>query len=256
MYISELIGEYFGRSPAKSVKYACAYNAQPKRIAKAIGKPLAIGQIVFDAYWEKAKPLALFKTAVQKYWETQGQKKFIKGIDGRKIPIRSKGNCVNSAFQSAGVICAKRAMVIHERKLHEKGLTVDFFKDDWKNKTYSQQLIAYHDESNGEVSKSEVTMKTFKIRPWSDEVHNLPNGKTQTDKELAHEEAEALAKAYKDSQENYSEVGHTDTHYYTGYCLAGVLAVESVKEAGEYYKLNVPLSAGYNLGRHWGMVHS
>lgn len=111
------------------------------------------------------------------------------------------------------------------------------------------------DEAQGEVSKSEVTMKTFKIRHWTEEVHTLPNGKTKTDEELAHEEAKALAIAYKDSQENYSEVGHTDTHYYTGYCLAGVLAVESVREAGEYYNLNVPLSAGYNLGRSWAMTH-
>lgn len=255
VYISELIGEQFSRGSAKNVKYGCSYNSQPKRVAKTIGKPLAVGQVVFDAFWEKAKPLALFKTAAQKYWETTGQKRFIKGIDGRKIPIRSKGNCVNSAFQSAGVICAKRAMVIHEQKLRANGLIVDFFKDDWRNSVYSQQLIAYHDESNGEVSRSEVTMKTFKIRPYTDEVHALPNGKTKTDEELAHEEAKALALAYKDSQCNWSEVGHTATHYYTGYCLTGALAVESVRESGEYYKLNVPLSAGYNLGRTWAGVH-
>jgi hypothetical protein len=31
----------------------------------------------------------------------------------------SKGNVINTAFQSAGVICAKRAMVLHEKYLKD-----------------------------------------------------------------------------------------------------------------------------------------
>ena len=86
---------------------------------------------------------------MQLYWETIGQKKFLLGIDGRKLPIRSKGNVINTAFQSAGVICAKRAMVIHEQKLKAAGMLIDFWKDDWKNKDFVQQLIAYHKQNCG-----------------------------------------------------------------------------------------------------------
>lgn len=142
--ISEILGRTFPRSTAKNVKYGCSYNAQVARVAKTVGCSLEDAQIIFDTFWEQAFPLKQLKENMQKYWETKGQKKFLLGIDGRKLPIRSKGNVINTAFQSAGVICAKRAMVIHERYLKEEGMYVDFFRDDWKDADFCQQLIAYH----------------------------------------------------------------------------------------------------------------
>lgn len=142
--ITGILGRDFPRSTSKNVKYGCSYNAQPARVAKTVGCDLATGQIIFDAFWEQAYPLKQLKENMQKYWETTGGKKFLLGIDKRKLPIRSKGNVINTAFQSAGVICAKRAMVIHYLKLRAEGLTVDFWKDDWKNLSFVQQLIAYH----------------------------------------------------------------------------------------------------------------
>lgn len=142
--ISEIIGRDFGRQTAKNVKYGCTYGAQAAKVAKTIGSDMATGNQVFDAFWEAADPLAKLKVALQKYWENVGGKKFILGIDGRKVPTRSQHAILNSLFQSAGVICAKRAMVIHDRKLRAEGLRVDFFKDDWRNKLFCQQMIAYH----------------------------------------------------------------------------------------------------------------
>lgn len=142
--ISQIIQRDFGRSPAKSVKYGCTYGAQAKKVAKTIGSSLQVGEAVFSAFWEAADPLNSLKKRLAHYWENTGGKKFILGIDGRKVPTRSAHAILNSLFQSAGVICAKRAMVIHDRKLKGEGLGVDFFKDDWKNKEFCQQLIAYH----------------------------------------------------------------------------------------------------------------
>lgn len=142
--ISEMIAQIFSRGNAKSVKYGASYGAQGAKIAKIVGCNLLTGQAIFDAFWAAAFPLAELKERLTQYWETKGEKKFILGIDGRKIPTRSKHALINSLFQSAGVICAKRAMVIHDKKLKEQGLAVDFWQDDWKNKSFCQQLIAYH----------------------------------------------------------------------------------------------------------------
>jgi len=127
-----------------SVTGNCSYNAQAARVAKIVGCDLHTAQIIFDAFWVQASPLKELKENMQKYWETTGQKKFLLGLDGRKLPIRSKGNVINTAFQSAGVICAKKAMVIHDRKLKEHGFIVDLFSEDYKQKTFAQQMIAYH----------------------------------------------------------------------------------------------------------------
>jgi hypothetical protein len=142
--VAAMIGQTFTRQNAKPVKYACAYGAQPKRVAKTVGCSEALGKLIHGAYWDAAKPLALLGEKLKEYWTEKGGKKYILGVDGRKIPTRSASALINSLFQSAGVICAKRAMVIHDRKLEAAGLKVDFWKDDWKSKKFVQQLIAYH----------------------------------------------------------------------------------------------------------------
>ena len=228
-YITGIIGKEFPRGTAKSVKYGCSYNAQPKRVSKIVGCDLSTAQVIFDAFWDKASPLKELKENMQKYWETTGNKKFLLGLDKRKLPIRSKGNVINTAFQSAGVICAKRAMVIHDRKLRESCLTVDFFRDDWKNLSYSQQMIAYHDEAQLEVTKDLVKFKLFKT--------------------------EQEAKDFRKNNPEWGEVSHTDKGYYCAYSLPGVLATQAVKEAGEYYNLNVELTAGYIVHKNWAGCH-
>lgn len=231
-YITELLGRPFPRGTAKNVKYGCSYNAQVKRVAKTVGCSLEEAQIIFDAFWEKAFPLKQLKEAMQVYWENpkQGNKKFLLGIDGRKLPVRSKGNVVNTAFQSAGVICAKRAMVIHDRMLKAEGLSVDFWKDDWKSKQYCQQMIAYHDEAQSEVSKSLVKFKKFATEEEA-KAFVCPEGKV------------------------WSEIIHNDKGWFRAYCRAGELATMAVTQAGEYYKLNVQLTAGYTVGRNWAETH-
>jgi hypothetical protein len=236
--ITEMLGREFPRQSAKPVKYGCSYNAQPKRVAKTVGCSLEDGNVIFDAFWLQAAPLKLLKEAMQKYWEGPGQKKFIPAIDKRKLPIRSKGNVINSYLQSAGVICAKRAMVMHDKMLEDEGLLVDFFADDWKNKDFCQQMIAYHDEAQYEVRRTAVTFKTFMIG----------------DDEKA---AEKAAKAFKAVQTDkvWSDVGHTDKMYYVAYNRAGELATEAVRMSGEYYNLNVELTAGYMIGTNWATCH-
>lgn len=237
--ISALIGQDFTRQSAKPVKYACAYGAQPKRVAKTVGCSEELGAQIHGAYWDAAKPLALLGEKLKEYWQKTGEKKFILGIDGRKIPTRSASALINSLFQSAGVICAKRAMVIHERKLQAAGLTVDFFRDDWKNMKFVQQLIAYHDEAQMEMHKSLVKWKMVRIPAGDD-------GLKTAEKEL---------KAFKAENPGWSEVGHTATHAYIGKCAAGQLIQEAVVETSRYYNLNVTLAADYILGRSWGECH-
>lgn len=228
--ITEIIGKEFPRNSAKSVKYGCSYNAQVARVAKIVGCDLATAQIIFDEFWTLANPLKELKERMQQYWETTGQKKFLMGLDNRKLPIRSKGNVINSAFQSAGVICAKRAMVIHDRKLKAEGLSVDFFKDDWQTKNYCQQMIAYHDEAQLELTRSLVKFKMFAT--------------------------EGEAKTFSEEGRIWSDVGHAkDGRFFRSWCRAGELAAESVKEAGQYYNLNVELTAGYVVGSGWDNCH-
>lgn len=235
--ISKMLNAVFIRDNAKSVKYGCTYGAQAAKVAKIIGSDNATGMLVFDAFWAAAAPLKKLSDNLKKYWESKTKKKFILGVDRRQVPTRSPHSITNSLFQSAGVICAKRAMVIHDKKLREAGLIIDFFREDWKNKSFCQQMIAYHDEAQLEVSKSQVQFKILKA----------------DNKKDAEVERNMLAESLG---LNLAEVGHLeDGRYFTGYSLAGDLATQSVREAGEYYNLSVPLSAGYIIGNSWGSCH-
>lgn len=257
--ITDILGRKFPRSTAKNVKYGCSYNAQVPRIAKTVGCSLEDAAIIFNTFWEQAYPLKALKEAMQAYWETTGGKKFLLGIDGRKLPIRSKGNVINTAFQSCGVICAKRAMVLHDRYLKEEGLSVDFFRDDWKamlaeKAHFAQQLIAYHDEAQCEVSKASVKFQMFKFEGpyevWSEEEKAM----VLSDNAKA---AKKAAAAFKEAQTDkvWSDIGHTDKCFYVAYNRAGELATKAVGDAGKYYKLKVELTAGYMLGTNWATCH-
>lgn len=69
------------------------------------------------------------------------------------------------------------------------------------------------------------------------------------------------AKAWKIKQEevtskHMSDIGHlSDGRYFVGYSIAGELAAKAVKAAGDYYKLNIELTAGYQLGDSWAKCH-
>ena len=258
--ISELLGRPFPRGTAKNVKYGCSYNAQVARVAKTVGCSLEEAQIIYDTFWLQAYPLKLLKERMQQYWETTGGKKFLKGIDNRKLPIRSKGNVINTAFQSAGVICAKRAMVMHDRLLKNEGLSVDFFIDDWKARLddgeYCQQLIAYHDEAQSEVTKKSVEFKVWKVLgEWT-----VKNEKGDDEDSPEVKEIKKAAKAFKQAQLDdhgkvWSDIGHTDKMFYVAYNRAGELATIAVNESGKYYNLNVELTAGYMIGTNWSTCH-
>lgn len=232
--ISEIIGKDFARQPAKNVKYGCTYGAQAAKVAKTIGSDLMTGQIVFDAFWEAAAPLKGLKTALQVEWE-QFNKKRIIGIDNRLIPTRSAHAILNSKFQSSGVICAKRAMVVHDRKMKDEGLIHNFFRESLEGKEWCQQLIAYHDEAQLEVSKKSVKFKMFAEKPeaqaWKDKML-AENGEVWSD--------------IKDSPKG---------GVYVGYCRAGQLAVEAVSEVGKDYGMNVDLTAGYMIEKSWAGCH-
>lgn len=86
------------------------------------------------------------------------------------------------------------------------------------------------DEAQSELSKELAKFKTFNTK----------------------EEAEA----FNDPDKVWSDVGEgKDGKWYRAWSRAGELAVEAVREAGEEFKLNIDLSAGYMIHRNWAGTH-
>lgn len=207
----------------------CTYGAQAARVAKTVGCDLPTGQEIFDAFWLAAAPLAGLKEALTRWWETAGEKKFVLGLDGRKIMTRSQHALLNSLFQSAGVICAKRTMFIQDRLTKERGYSVDFWKEDWKNKQYIQQLIAYHDEAQSEITKGLVKWKKFNN--------------------------EESAKEFQKENPLWAGPIHNEKGYFLGTSIADEILQEAIEQTNKYYKLKVPLAVEPQYGRNWRECH-
>ena len=212
----------------------CTYGAQAAKVAKTIGSSLVEGELVFGGFWEAAQPLKLLKDALQKHWEAN-DKKYLITIDGRKVPTRAAHAILNSLFQSAGVICAKRSMVRWETLMQKEGLLVDFWKDDWKASSFAMQMIAYHDEAQIEVTKDLVKFKRFATK--------------EECQQFRKEQRTATGMIW--SEEHESPKGG----WFVAYSKPGELVVKAVEETTQYYKLKVPLSADYVVGTGWDNCH-
>lgn len=63
------------------------------------------------------------------------------------------------------------------------------------------------------------------------------------------------ALAYKQQNPATTDIHEQGGKYTVGYSIVGDLALQAVAQAGEYYKLNVPLTAEYAIGSCWRDCH-
>lgn len=144
------------RSDAKSLTYGILYGAQPAKISKMLAVSMERAQEIYNDFWDAVPALKELKAKVEQFWEMHG-KKYIPGIDGRKINIRSKHSILNALFQSTGVIAAKYVNILSMQKLEKLGHCIDPFI----GVPSVCEMIAYHDECQLYSQKQNIIFKTF-----------------------------------------------------------------------------------------------
>jgi hypothetical protein len=218
------------RDIAKNIRYALMYGATWGKIKKMLGCSPDRAQKLYDDFWNDSLPLKLLKEHYEKFWndKNKGNKKFIEGIDGRRLSTRSKHSLINALFQSTGVIAMKRAMVYHFEWMEEEGLLGNPFNEDILSKPCALQMIAYHDEAQIAVHKELVEFKKFSSK---EEAEEFRDGRIWTSPQ-----------EFKGS-------------WWRTYSRVGELATLAVRKAGEFYNLNVALDSEYVVGLNWAMCH-
>jgi hypothetical protein len=174
--------EVFGtdRDGAKSPKYAITYGCSAPKLAGLLDIPTQRAKELIDDYWQSNYAIARHKEALEKEWKESG-KKYITGIAGDKIVVRSPHSLLNCDLQNMGAKIMDLA---------------GWYMDKWI-KHYNipaKRVVYYHDEY------------IFECNP---------------------EDAGRVAE----------------------------LGIQSIKKAGEYFKLNVPLDADAKIGKSWADVH-
>ncbi len=134
------------RDRSKNGAYALAYGCSPSKLASTLGKPESEAKKLYDAFWDGNPALKALKEAVEKFWETQGQKKWLPAIDGRRLLTRKKSALINTIFQSCGAIAMDYAICFVDEKLG--GIRFDSkFKPTYNYKGYEVKRLGYmHDQ--------------------------------------------------------------------------------------------------------------
>ncbi len=216
------------RNEMKSLNYGLIYGAQPSKIQKMLACTNSRAKEIYNDAWDAMPALKELKSNLEEFWEKTG-KKYIIGIDGRKIFTRSKHSLLNFLFQSAGVICTKYVFNDIFTQFQEKGLNISPFK----GMPDVISMIEYHDEC-------QFATKDFyrgKYQLFSTE-----------------EEAKEFVKSWTGGQ--LSAIGHEkDFFYIVKPNLISETIINSLDTITKKFDLKVPLSMEYNIGMSWAQCH-
>lgn len=217
------------RGTVKSVTYAILYGCSPKKLEDMLGYTSEQAKLFYDEYWDAVPALRDLKKAVEKHWESN-DKKWIAGIDGRKLNARSKHSIINLLFQSCGVIAAKYVTVLLMEDMEKQGYCTNPFE----GKPDVCSMIEYHDENQLLTSPKFYKFETFKTE----------------------EEAKSFSKEWDRSKGDLSAIGHSDKGYYIA--LPNIVSKgvqDAITKTEEILNLNVGLGFEWVVGKNWFQCH-
>jgi len=219
------------RSEAKQCKYALSYGCQAATLAQYYGWSSTHAKSQYDKFWNENKSLKSVVDGLVSEWQSNN-KKHIKGIDGRQLITRYKHSLLNTLLQSTGIIIMKRQHIAFIKQLEDDGLYFDIYKDtSFDGKVHA--MIFYHDELQLCLDNTLVRAKEF------------------DDKESAENFKKTLDSKFICGNITENAAGK----YVVGWSKVGENCIDNFKLAGEYYKLNVPIGADYQIGRSWKECH-
>lgn len=131
------------RSVAKTFIYAFLYGAGDEKLGSIIGKGRKAGAMLRARFLKKFPALNRLINAVK----LAAGKGWLKGLDGRKLPIRSDHAALNTLLQSAGAVICKSWITMAEQAIRDAGLKVsEGYGRDWDADADVVLLGWVHDE--------------------------------------------------------------------------------------------------------------
>ena len=129
--INQRLAGIQSRDKAKTFIYAFIYGAGDERLGKVVGGGRANGKRLKDRFLRNLPSLKTLTKRVQQ----ASKRGFLKGIDGRRIYIRSEHASLNSLLQGGGAIIMKKALVLLTNKIKANNIdatVVANIHDEWQ----------------------------------------------------------------------------------------------------------------------------
>ena len=121
------------RDQAKTFIYGLLYGAGEAKLGQIVGKDKGEGRKLKNRFFKKVPAFQKLREKVFK----KAERGYLFGLDGRKVPVRSKHSALNTLCQSAGAIVCKKWVVEFHKMMDLLG-----FKED----VDYQQVAFVHDE--------------------------------------------------------------------------------------------------------------
>lgn len=217
------------RTEAKSFGYMLIYGGSVNKVMLMLKVNREEATKLYNAFWDGVPALKQFKEYLEKQWEDNGRK-FIYGIDGRKIQTRSKHSILNNAFQSCGVICAKYSHVFLFEDLEKQGYCIDPFE----GRPDVCSMIEYHDEAQLAIRPDLAEFKVFDTKDQAEEYVS------------DYDEAYQLSTIGK---------GKEDKYFITLPNAVSKATQDAIKRTTDMLQLNVELGYEWVVGRNWAQCH-
>ena len=119
------------RDKAKTFIYALMYGAGDEKLGKVVGGSTADGKRARQYFFDNKPTFKSLRDRVQR----ASAKKYLKGLDGRKLYVRNQHSALNTLLQGAGAIVMKKALVLLDDILKLNGVEYKFvanIHDEWQ----------------------------------------------------------------------------------------------------------------------------
>lgn len=241
-------GTLVTRNGGKGVTYGIMYGAQAAKIAAMLHISLDKAQAVIDAFWDSNFGLKGRKEWLENFWEATG-KRYIPGLDGRKIWTRSKHSLLNAFQQNGGASLFDLVGILLHWELIKRG----WYDDDVR------RLIYYHDEYQLQVPKKYLKKWEFDtleeatafVKEWE------AKGRVFDGHEWRKAVKDENGDKVKDAEGNtvYEGIFGDDGKIHIQYCPVGEMVVKCVEKAARIMGSPVHITGAYLTGRNWSDCH-
>ena len=164
------------RNQAKTFIYAFLYGAGDEKIGAITGGGRTAGKRLKQRFLANTPSLATLKDRVSR----ASKKGWLKGLDGRKLWVRSEHSALNTLLQGAGAVVMKEGLVILNRLIIENNLDARFVAnvhDEWQI-----EVLEAHAEQVGKLGVEAIKLagENLNMKCPLDGEYNVGNNWSET----------------------------------------------------------------------------
>jgi len=164
------------RNQAKTFIYALLYGAGDAKLGEVVKGSRHDGKRLKQRFFTSLPAFKTIKNRVSR----EASSGFVKGVDGRKIKVRSEHSALNTLLQGDGAIIMKQALIIFNDKILKSGYDAKFVAnvhDEWQLEV--KEDIADEVGRLGVISIKETTC-ALKLNCPLDGEYNVGNNWSET----------------------------------------------------------------------------